>query len=184
MISTRSRNSFDQMFIAGIKASTGGSAPDACVVEVVPDLNGIKETSLVVVTVASFVFRLSVFIYFTPDEATRRHFVPSDSENSETSKDQVFFDAIRECGNICCGTLNRELARVFPHVAMSTPNIVVRECGNYLEALNGGHLQHFRSLTEDGKQFFATLCVRDYADIDFEWAMAEEETASGEMEFF
>jgi len=172
------------MLILGIKASTGWRAPDACVVEIVPNLNSIKETNLVVVTVASFLFRLSIFIYFTPDEATRRHFVPGDSEDPATTTDQIFFDAIRECGNICCGTLNRELVSVFPHVAMSTPNIVERECGNHLESLNGGHLQHFRALTEDGKQFFATLCVRDYANVDFEWVMAEVATESGEMEFF
>ncbi len=184
MISTRARNSFDQMLILGIKASTGWRAPDACVVEIVPNLNGIKETNVVVVTAASFLFRLSVFVYFTPDEATRHHFVPGDGENPATTNDQVFFDAIRECGNICCGTLNRELARVFPHVAMSTPNIIERECSYYLESLHGGHLQHFRAVTEDGTQFFATLCVREYADVDFEWVVAEVETESGEMEFF
>jgi CheY-specific phosphatase CheX len=184
MISNRARNSFDQMLILGIKASMGGASPETCEVEVVADPNSIRETNVVMLTVASFLFRMSVLVYFSSDDATRSHFAAVNNVDSAEMNDQAFLDAIRECGNICCGTLNRELARVYPHVAMSTPNIIERECVNHLESLNGGHLQHFRATPADGKQFHVSLCVRDYADIDFEWAMAEETTAAGEMEFF
>ena len=184
MISGRARNSFDQMLTQGIKASMGGSSPETCEVEVVANLNSIRETNVVMLTVASFLFRMSVLVYFSSDDVTRSHFARVNNVAPEDMNDQAFLDAIRECGNICCGTLNRELARVYPHVAMSTPNIIERECVNHLESLNGGHLQHFRATTAEGKQFHVTLCVRDYADIDFEWAMQEETTAAGEMEFF
>lgn len=184
MISNRARNSFDQMLMLGIKASMGGTSPETCEVEVVADLNSIRETNVVMLTVASFLFRISVLVYFSSDDATRSHFAAVNNVASADMNDQAFLDAIRECGNICCGTLNRELARVYPHVAMSTPNIIERECVNHLESLNGGHLQHFRASTVGDKQFHVTFCVREYADIDFEWAMAEEATAAGEMEFF
>lgn len=184
MISTRAQKHFDQMLSVGIKASLGGTGSNVSDIEAVATLKDIKETNVVMITVASFLFRLSVLIYFSPDEATRRHFVGSAGDDLTTTDDQTFFDAIRECCNVCCGSLNRELARVFPHVAMSTPNIMERECGNHLETLKGGYLQHFRATTDTGLQFYVSLCVRDYADVDFEWAMAQETESSGEMEFF
>ena len=184
MISDRARNSFDQMLMLGIKSSMGGASPESCEVEVVANLNSIRETNVVMLTIASFLFRMSVLVYFSSDEATRSHFAAVNNVTADEMDDQAFLDAIRECGNICCGTLNRELARVYPHVAMSTPNIIERECVNHLESLHGGHLQHFQAATAGGKQFHVTLCVRDYADIDFEWAVLEEATAAGEMEFF
>lgn len=184
MISNRARGSFDQMLMLGIKASMGGKTPETCEVEIVATLKDIRETNVVMLTVASFLFRMSVLVYFSSDDATRAHFAAVNSVDPAEMNDQSFLDAIRECGNICCGTLNRELARVYPHVAMSTPNIIQRECVNHLESLNGGHLQHFRATTDTGKQFHVTLCVREYADIDFEWAVVEETTAAGEMEFF
>jgi CheY-specific phosphatase CheX len=184
MISNRAQNSFDQMLMLGIKASMGGTSPETCEVEVVANLNSIRETNVVMLTVSSFLFRMSVLVYFSSDDATRSHFAAVNNVAIAEMNDQAFLDAIRECGNICCGTLNRELARVYPHVAMSTPNIIERECVNHLESLNGGHLQHFRAKTGSDKPFHVTLCVRDYADIDFEWTMVQDTTSAGEMEFF
>ena len=184
MISTRAQKNFDQMLTLGIKASLGGAASNMCEVEPVTTLKDIKETHAVMITVASFIFRLSVLIYFSSDEATRRHFVGEAGDDLATADDQAFFDAIRECCNVCCGSLNRELARVFPHTAMSTPNIIERECGNHLETLKGGYLRHFQATTGAGSQFYVTLCVRDYGTVDFDWAMAQETESSGEMEFF
>lgn len=184
MISSRAQKNFDDMLMLGIKSSLGGSASTVCAIEPVTTLKDITETHAVMITVASFVFRLSVLIYFSPDEATRRHFVGVGGDDSAATDDHAFLDAIRECCNACCGSLNRELATVFPHVAMSTPNIIERECGLHLETLKGGYLQHFRATTESGSQFYVTLCVRDYAAVDFEWAMSQEAESSGELEFF
>lgn len=184
MISNRARNSFDQMLMLGIKASMAGASAENCEISILANPKEIQETKVVMLTVASFLFRLSVLIYFSPDEATKAHFARINNVDPAEMSDQAFLDAIRECGNICCGTLNRELARVCPHVGMSTPNIIERECVNHLESLNGGHLQHFQATVDGGKQFHLTLCVRDYAEIDFDWTMIEETTAAGEMEFF
>jgi len=183
MISSRARNSFDEMLTLGIKASMGGSSPEACDISILTDLAEIKETRVVVLTVASFVFRLMVLIYFSPDDETKAYFARINNMDPAEMSDQAFMDAIRESGNICCGTLNRELARVVPHVGMSTPNIIERECVNYLASLKGGHLQHFRAIVDGSRQFHLSLCVRDYADIDFDWAVEETQSA-GEMEFF
>ena len=184
MISNRAQNSFDQMLTMGIKASMGGKTPEACQVEVVASLKDSRETNVVMLTVASFLFRISILVYFSADEATRTYFAAVNNIAPSEMNEQAFLDSIRECGNICCGTLNRELSRVYPHVAMSTPNIIARKCVDHLDSLNVGHLQHFRATTDTGKQFHVSLCVREYSNIDFEWAVVEETTAAGEMEFF
>ncbi len=184
MISNRARDNFDQMLMLGIKASIGGATPEACEITPLSGKAEIQESKVVVLTVASYLFRLLVVIYFSPDDSTKAHFASLGNIDPAEMTEQAFLDALRECGNMCCGTLNRELARVYPHVAMSTPNIIERECVNYLESLNGGHLQHFRAVNGDGKEWHLSLCVRDYADIDFEWAVEEESVSAGEMEFF
>lgn len=184
MISNRARDSLDQMVMLGIKASVGGVSPENCEISVLPTNAEIAESKVVVLTVASYLFRLLVLVYFSPDESTKAHFSRMDGIESIKMSEQDFLDAIRECGNICCGTLNRELARVYPHVAMSTPNIIDRECVDHLKLLGGGHLQHFRAVVGDGKQWHFSLCVRDYADIDFDWALKPDVVSAGEMEFF
>lgn len=184
MISNKATNSFDQMLVLGIKASMGEGSPDACAVEVLPNPQDIEETQVVMLTVASYVFRLLVLIYFSPDESTKAHFANITHVDPSEMSEQAFLDAIQECGNICCGTLNRELVRVFPHVGMSTPNIIERECVTHLANLPGGHLQHFRATNSAGRNFYFGICVRDFANIDFDWAPVEEEVAAGEMEFF
>lgn len=184
MISNRARDSFDQMLVLGIKASLGGATPEACETTVLRNTAEIHETKVVVLTVASLLFRLQVMIYFSPDDSTKAHFARISNIDPTEMSEQTFLDAIRECGNMCCGTLNRELARVYPHVAMSTPNIIERECVNYLELLGGGHLQHFRAIAGDGHKSYVSLCVRDYADIHFEWTPEVSDVSAGEMESF
>ncbi len=184
MISTRATNSFDQMLMLGIKASMGDTASTDCVVEVLTDPSEIEETQVVMLTVASYVFRVFVMVYFSPDESTKAHFANVTHVDPSEMSEQAFLDAIQECGNMCCGTLNRELVRAFPHVGMSTPNIIERECVHYLQSLPGGHLQHFRAANNAGKKFYFGICVRDFANIDFAWEPVEELVSAGEMEFF
>lgn len=184
MISNRAKNSFGHMLMLGIKASMGTTASADCVIEVLADPEEIQESQVVMLTVATYVFRLLVLVYFSPDESTKAHFANITHVDPSDMTEQAFLDAIQECGNLCCGTLNRELARVVPHVGMSTPNIIERECVNYLKTLPGGHLQYFRATNNTGKNFYFGVCVRDFADIDFVWEPAEEIVSPGEMEFF
>lgn len=183
MISARATNSFDQMLILGIKASMGEIASADCVVEVLGHPEEIQESHVVLLTVASYVFRLSVLVYFSHDEPTKAHFANMTHVDPAKMTEQDFLDAIQECSNMCCGTLNRELVHTFPHVGMSTPNIIERECVSYLQSLPGGHLQHFRVINNIGQNFYFAICVRDFADIDFEWAPVEEIDSSGEIKF-
>ena len=184
MISNNARDGFDYMFMQGIKGGLVASPEDNCEISVLPDLSEVKETKLVILTVSSYLFRLMILIYFTPDQATREHFARVNKSLVEDMSEQDFDDAISECGNISCGILNRELAHFFPNIGMSTPNILDRDCSSYLEILNTGHVQHLRVDINETIHFHASLCVCAYADLDFKVEISDEVASTGELELF
>ena len=184
MISINAQDGFDHMFTKGIKGGLAASSEDCCEIALLPDLAELEETKLVILTVSSYLFRLMVLIYFTPDKATKEHFARVNKMQVSDMSEQVLYDAISECGNICCGILNRELAHFFPSIGMSTPNILDRECATYLKMLKCGHTQHLRIDINNAVRFHASLCVCDHADLDFKVDLAEEEESTGELELF
>lgn len=183
MISNSACNAFDNLLSQSLRSALAGPE-DGCEVSVVPNLSGQKETKMVVLTISSYLFRLMVFIYFTPDDATRAHFVRTKKLREAELSEQAFIDAISESANMCCGSLSRDLSQVFPHIGMSTPNIIDKECAASLGVLKCGHIQHFKVDINATKQFHATLCVSDYADLDFVVEATTQETNTGELEFF
>ncbi|MBA3056487.1 MAG: hypothetical protein KJ614_18900 [Gammaproteobacteria bacterium] len=184
MISNNARDGFDYMFMQGLKGGLLASPEDNFEISVLPDLSEVKESKLVILTVSSYLFRLMVLIYFTPDQATREHFARVNKSSVEGMSERDFDDAISECGNISCGILNRELAHFFPNIGMSTPNILDKDCSSYLAILNTGHVQHLRVDINETVHFHASLCVCAYADLDFKVEISEEEANTGELELF
>ena len=83
-----------------------------------------------------------------------------------------------------CGAMSRDLSRVFPNIGMSTPNIIDKECSSSLGRLNWGYIQHFKLEINKDAHFFASLCVSDYADLDFVANTTPVEVSSGELELF
>lgn len=184
MISNNARDGFDYMFMQGIKGGLLVSPDDHCEISVLPDLSELRQSKLVILTVSSYLFRLMVLIYFTPDQATKEHFARVNKSSVEDMNEQAFDDAISECGNISCGILNRELAHFFPNIGMSTPNILDKDCSSYLHILNSGHVQHLKVDINGTTLFHASLCVCAYADLDFKVEIREEEASTGELELF
>ncbi|NVO06744.1 MAG: hypothetical protein HXX19_12810, partial [Rhodoferax sp.] len=121
MISSAAQQSFQQMVERAIQASplVQGAAPRT--VELLPDLARLHSTQAVVLSVSSYVFRLTFMLHFSDDAATRQHFAMLARIAPQDFSTQAFMDGIRECGNVCCGNLNRDLVRAFPHIGMSTP---------------------------------------------------------------
>jgi hypothetical protein len=183
MISSQAQQSISQMVVRAIQASPLVQGDALRTVELVPDLGQVSSTQAAVLTVSSYVFRLTFLLHFADDAPTRQHFAAVARTSAEDFSQQAFMDAIRECGNICCGNLNRDLVRVFPHLGMSTPNLLDRRCADYLGKLGAGHVQHFALLDGGGPQFVVTVCVNAFAELDFTADLAEEET-TGELEMF
>jgi hypothetical protein len=184
MISERAKHSLDLWVKDGLQAAL--SRPDDTVhsLDTVLALNDLRATHVVMLSVASYRFRLMLLIYFSHDEATRSHFARSKQIAASELTAQALEDAICEASNMCCGAFNRALGQVFPHLGMSTPNIVDRRCANHLHLMGFGHLQHFRLQLGSGMQFHASLCVSEYDTLDFEAQHLAPAPATGELEFF
>lgn len=184
MISQQARDGFDHLLTRALRSSLSVSDEQPCDIHVIADLDDADASTSVVLTISSYLFRLIVMVHFSPDRATREHVARVNKIAPEEMSEQSFHDAIAECGNICCGILNRDLGPVFPHIGMSTPNIIDKRCTAYLDMLNAGHIQHFQIDVERDPMFYVTLCVCDYADLDFAIDVNDAGADTGELELF
>jgi hypothetical protein len=185
MITERAKASFDRLLQAGLRSGLPASEGPV-VIEPVAALGKIKERKIVILTVSSYLFRAMAILYFKPDAATRALFRGEAAEDAPPLTDQEFLDRVAECGNICCGTLNRDLGKHFPHVGMSTPNIIDTDCMHYVDLLGCGLLKHYRLRLAGDLTMHASLCVTDYGTVDFhvEPRLEQEEVSTGELEMF
>ncbi len=184
MITERAKVSFDHLLVSSLKSSmpVGGAS---VAIEPIAALDKIKEKKIVILTVSSYLFRAIVIIYFKPDAATRAYFDRHATEDAPEMTEDEFFDRVAECGNVCCGTLNRGLGEHFPHVGMSTPNIVDRECMRYTDLLACGLEKHYMITLDGDLTLYASLCVAAYGKIDFYVdPVIEEDLSVGELEMF
>ncbi|MBO9535521.1 hypothetical protein [Herbaspirillum sp.] len=183
LISQAARDGFDTLLRQALRTSL---VPDGAAAEMtaIDDVSAIREKKIVVLTVSSYLFRLMVMFYFTPDAATKAHFARLNRVDPEDMSEQAFMDAIAECGNLCCGILNRDLGRFYPHLGMSTPNVIDKNCAAYLQTLNVGHLRHLAVDMPEAPRFHVTLCVSAYAEMDFSVSEEEADAGTGELELF
>jgi hypothetical protein len=184
MITPRARDGFERLVRESLVAtlSRDGGA------EVLPveQLGEVQGTHVVVLSVASYRFRLLMGLYFSRDASTRERLARLHGLEPEAMTEQAFDDAIAECGNLFCGTFNRELGRAFPHVGMSTPNVLRRSAIEHLGLLRCGHVRHLLLTNHGQPAWYATLAVCEQGTLDFELppAQACEADAAGELEFF
>lgn len=183
MLSSNAQRSLTQILHQGLKAGLLVSPDDPIEITPVDDNSAFASAQFVILSVSSYLFRLAVLIYFSPDEQTKSHFAAINKVDAQNMDVQAFEDAISECGNICCGSLNRELVAAFPHVGMSTPNILDRQCAQYLSVLGSTFQQHYDVTIPDGPRFHASLCFNAFAALDFDIQIVENES-SGELEMF
>ncbi|RXZ38443.1 hypothetical protein D9O50_02605 [Oxalobacteraceae bacterium CAVE-383] len=183
MISQSAREGFNHLLTRALRTSFV-SDEQSCDIDVIADLHGIPASTTVVLTISSYLFRLIVMVHFASDQATREHVARVNKIAAEAMSDQSFHDAVAECGNICCGILNRDLGPVFPHIGMSTPNLIDTRCTGYLDMLDSGHMQHFEVKVDGVPMFHVSLCVCDYADLDFAIDINDAGADTGELELF
>lgn len=187
MISNSAKTGFDQLFVAALNGAMVAAAEDRCDVTQLKSRDSFHEPQVVMLTSSSYVFRVFMLIYFRPDAPTREHFARRSHTTAAKFSDHFFMDAICETGNMCCGAFNRDLSRVFPHVGLSTPNVLDARCAENLVSLKIGHTQHFQVDVNHGTLFHASLCVSSYADLDFDvsWLNTTNDVVdNGELEFF
>ena len=184
MITERGKTSFDRLMQSALKGGLRGD-DGRLGIEPVAALDKIKEKKIVILTVSSYLFRLMAILYFKPDAATRAYFAGNAAEGAPPLGDDEFFDRVAECGNEFCGALNRDLGKHFPHVGMSTPNIIDKDCMRYVDLLGCELTKHYKLTLEGGLPMYASLCVTAYGNVDFHVdQVVEEEVSTGELEMF
>jgi hypothetical protein len=184
VITERAKSSFDHLVVSSIKTSMPVESASVTV-EPMDSLDKIKEKKIVILTVSSYLFRAIVIIYFKADAATRAAFNRNAAEDAEELSLEDFYDRIAECGNACCGSINRGLGTQFPHVGMSTPNIIDKDCIRYADQLDCGFKRHYKITLEGSLTMYASLFVADYGTVDFYIdPVVEEDVSSGELEMF
>jgi len=183
MISNTAQNTLNQMLVRAIKTSPLVSEAGSYEINPAASICQISASKMVVLTVSSYKFRLTFMIHFMPDEKTKTHFMPATNCGAADWNERAFMDAMRECGNICCGNLNRDLVRAFPHVGMSTPNIIDVQCAAFLGKLGAGYLVHSDVVILYGPKFQVSLCINAFDYLDFSLDFVEAEV-TGELELF
>lgn len=186
-VSERALGTFDR-FVTEATRSAFALQPAECVVSVL-DQSLACEQDVVMFTVSSYRFRVLLFVHFERGSATRDYFaallMDLGGGDAQSLADERFVDAVMERGNLCCGALNRELARFYPHLGMSTPCILDGSALEHLAALQPSATRHYRAQLSAGVTLGLTLAVCAFGDIDF--CLTDDATATaagGELEMF
>jgi len=135
---------------------------------------------LIVVTSASFAFRLLTVFHLRGGSVAQAYFGRGRTDGAPA-------EAFGEVANLCCGAINRELARYVPHLGMSTPYVLHSRCMDFLADLSPQHVAGYDVAIEGDVRLGATLCLCGSAAIDFSpiAVIASEEPAStGDLELF
>jgi len=179
MISEQARRSMEQIFINAAKTNLVLAPSDVCeVAPLVPGrAQGNREKNLLLLTISAFPFRLLTILQAGEHPLTREYYLKG-------KPGRAFGEVFAEVGNLCCGSMNRELTRHFPHLGMSVPYFLDSRCMPFLDELQPEYLSSCAISINGSARLQATLCVCAYAPVDFAVdAQAREET-TGELELF
>lgn len=135
---------------------------------------------LMIVTSSSFMFRLLTVFHLRGGATATAYF-------GRGRGDVPPAEAFGEIANLCCGTINRELARYVPHLGMSTPYVLHSQCLDFLADLSPQHVARYDVAINRDVRLGATLCLCGSAAIDFSTVAkvaAAEPAATGDLELF
>jgi hypothetical protein len=178
MISEHAKQGLNFVFTRAAKANLILDGSDSIEIEQLRGTTVVEtpEDQILVLTVASYVFRLLVIFHINNDPLTTRYFTRN---NVSSSLNEV----IGEIGNLCCGAINRDLGNHFLHMGMSTPYLLESKCIPFLSELKPTYISQHRISINQSVQLHATLCLCAYAPMDFkiDTTVAAEDTGALEL---
>jgi hypothetical protein len=179
VVSEQAKKSIEHVFMKAAKGSLALSSDDSVSIDPLPAnrLGEITEKNIIVLTISSFLFRLLTIYHIDETAVTRGYF-------NKDGGERTFEDGFSEVGNMCCGAMNRDLQRYFPHLGMSTPYMLSDRCVPFLKDLNPGYMARYTITINGSVQLHATLCLCEYVPIDFTVDMSAEEEETGALEMF
>jgi hypothetical protein len=182
-LSQRARDSLDSMMVVGLRQSMAQKHPGAQI-RAVPAVAMPSLTHMAVLSIASYSFRIIAALHFSHDLRTREWIADAIGHSEPGMGEQQFIDALCEVGNMCCGAMNRELGSFYDCLGLSTPQILDIRSLPHMAQIGTDHLQHFEIDMLPDFPFYATLCAKAYAPMDFHWKPPEVEEVAGELELF
>jgi hypothetical protein len=179
MISEQAKQGVNLMFTRAAKISLAVEPSDRVDIEQLrgPQIIETPENRILVLTVASYVFRLLTIFHVNNDKTTGNYFTKRNPE-------RTFEEAFNEIGNLCCGAMNRELGNFFLHTGMSTPYLLDSKCIPFLTELKPTYVSQHRIGINNTVVMHATLCLCAYAPIDFHVDTETVPEETGALEFF
>lgn len=185
MISDQARHVIDRIFGDAVRANLPMSADDR--VELSPATEAEERDApppeVMVITSSSFLFRLLTVFDVDNDARTAEYFARGHAG-------VPLAESFAEVANLCCGAINRELNRYFPHLGMSTPYVLSGRCLDFIGDLNPQHVARYQVAINDSVRVGATLCLCGAESLDFTAAAPLPGAASaadaeiGELELF
>lgn len=184
VISARAKASLDRMMVLGLRHGIAGGDPGSDI-RPVERIGCGAGSRMVVLSIASYTFRIVTALHFEESAPMKAHLARIGRRAPQAMGPQDFIDAVCESGNMCSGTLNRELGRFYQGLGLSTPQILDIRSLPYLGQLGAQHLRHFRVAAPDSLCLHASMCVRAHEPMDFDWTAEQRQPASaGELELF
>ncbi|MGK5093810.1 hypothetical protein WDW89_17585 [Deltaproteobacteria bacterium TL4] len=153
-------------------------------VKMVDRIDHIHAREFVVLTLCSYDFRVFMTVHFTCTKRTIQYVSESLHIPPEQVTREKFYDYLGEYGNNYCGTVKRELQCVFPHLGMSTPDLLEERSFRYFEHLKFEYSLYSEAVSENNVRLTFGLYVCPYGDLNFMLPEKKEEIVSGELEFF
>lgn len=149
-------------------------------------LSEVMQHQAVILTLASFKYRLICLLHFDMDEHGLIHEALSD--DASRGEDQDHRDFIKEFGNSFCGRLKRDMQVFSPPIGMSTPNILNSASLEFLESTDAGHAAHLLASPRSGDPLSigASTILYVHPGYELEIPRIEEDSAQseGELELF
>ena len=187
MISERAKNGFKNLLSRCLEESLRSSAYPAWTMEPLADAKEIGNRQFIMLTVSSYDFRMVVLLHFSRNEPSLKYVADTLQLAPGAMEQSRFDDYLSEVGNTFCGAYKRELGKFFPHLGMSTPNMLAAESLSYVKTWPVEFETHLRAHDEDQAQFFGSLYIASTGDIDFdpqELSNPVEEVETGALEMF
>jgi hypothetical protein len=179
MISARAKQAINHIFTRAAQTNLRLGSDDSVDISHLPESSLIEPPAahLVVLTIVSYRFRLLTLFHVNDDRASRDYFGRNDLE-------KPIFDSFGETGNMCCGAMNRELGRHYPHLGMSTPYVLDSHCIRFISSLKPGYLSQHQIVINGSLTLHATLCLCTYGEMDFEAEFIDTPEPTGSLELF
>lgn len=184
MIGLQARRSLDRMLEHGLRNAL--EDPGTRAVDIAPcdGFNPGRGARLVLLMIASHGFRVVIAIAFPDTPPTHALLAALGRLPDAEDPAAAFHDAIAETGNMCCGTLNRELGRFHTHTGMSTPYVIDSGSAPHVAGLRHGYSRNLRIGIGGGTWLHASLTVDAHEPMDFDWAPEPSPETAGELELF